>query len=224
MFITFEGIEGSGKTSLMPRVAAHLEQQGRSCLITREPGGTPIGRQIRAILLDPKSGGLDAGAELLLYTADRVQHVRTVIAPAIAAGKVVLCDRYVDATRVYQGLARGIGLEPVDSLHQLAVGGLLPDLTILLDLDPEVGLARAWRQVDRGERAGDETRFENEALHFHRQVRDGYRLLADGAPDRFCVIDAAATADAVARDVIAAIDRRMAAGAPDHGAAAADRD
>ncbi|MFH1984936.1 MAG: dTMP kinase [Pseudomonadota bacterium] len=224
MFITFEGIEGSGKTSLMPRVAAHLEQQGRRCLITREPGGTPIGRQIRAILLDPNSGDLDPGAELLLYTADRVQHVRTVIAPAIADGRVVLCDRYVDATRVYQGLARGLGLDSVDRLHQAAVGGMLPDLTVLLDLDPEIGLARAWRQVKHGERSGEETRFEKEALHFHRRVRDGYRLLAAGAPERFCVIDAAAAADAVAQDVIAAIDRWMAKRPSDSGAATTGRD
>lgn len=224
MFITFEGIEGSGKTTLMPRVAAHIEAKGRTCLITREPGGTPIGRQIRAVLLDPANAGLEPGAELLLYTADRVQHVRTVIAPAIAGGKVVLCDRYVDATRVYQGLARGLGVELVDRLHQAAGGGLLPDLTILLDLDPEIGLARAWQQVRDGERSGEETRFENEALPFHRRVRDGYRSLADAAPERFCVIDAAVPADAVFRHVIAAIDRWLAASAIESDPAASGRD
>jgi dTMP kinase len=194
------------------------------CLITREPGGTPIGRQIRAVLLDPANVGLDPGAELLLYTADRVQHVRSVIAPAIAEGKAVLCDRYVDATRVYQGLARGLGVELVDRLHAAAGGGLLPDITILLDLDPEIGLSRAWQQIRDGARSGEETRFENEALPFHRQVRDGYRALAADAPERFRVIDAAGPADDVARRVIAAIDRWVAARALECGDAATDRD
>ncbi len=214
MFVTFEGIEGSGKTSLLPLVTRHLEKGGHSCLVTREPGGTVIGRQIRAVLLDPANDGMDAGAELLLYTADRVQHVRTVIGPALAEGKVVLCDRYVDATRVYQGLARGVGVTLVDQLHDVAVGGLLPDLTILLDLDPEVGLARAWRQIGSGERSGDETRFENEALLFHQKVRNGYLRLASESPKRFCVIDAGVSPETVAGAVTAAIDTRMAAGCP----------
>lgn len=209
MFITFEGIEGSGKTSLIPQVAAHLEGRGHSCLVTREPGGTAIGRQIRAVLLDPANEGLDPGAELLLYTADRVQHVRRVIAPALADGRVVLCDRYVDATRVYQGLAREMGVERVDRLHEVAVGGLLPDLTLLLDLDPEVGLSRAWRQVDEGERDDSETRFEKETLTFHRRVREGYRQLAADAPERFRIIDAAESAHTVASNVIKAIDQMM---------------
>jgi dTMP kinase len=210
MFITFEGIEGSGKTTLLPLVAAHLARRGHDCLLTREPGGTPLGGQIRSLLLNPDNDDLDPHAELLMYTADRVQHVRTVIAPALAEGKVVLCDRYVDATRVYQGLARGLGLELVDRLHDLAVGGLLPDLTVLLDLDPEVGLSRAWRQVHHGERSGRETRFENEAFQFHQAVRAGYKELAAQFSERFHVVDAAAAADAVALAVTTAIDARMA--------------
>jgi dTMP kinase len=207
MFISFEGIEGSGKSSLIPHVKAHLESRGMACTVTREPGGTGIGRRIRAILLDPRSSELEPAAELLLYTADRLQHVQTVIRPALAAGRVVLCDRYVDATRAYQGWARQMGIDLVDRLHVLALEGLMPDLTILLDLEPRIGLGRAWKAIDSGQRDGDETRFEHEAIRFHESVREGYLRLADQDPHRFRCIDAAGPEPAVRRAVISEIDQ-----------------
>lgn len=190
MFITLEGIEGSGKTSQMERIAAFLEERGHACLQTREPGGTRIGTAIRAVLLDPASSELDPVAELLLYTADRVQHVRKAIQPAIAAGKVVVCDRYVDATLAYQGVARNLGTDLIESLHRLLLDNFMPDLTLLFDLPPEEGLARAWSQIDNGARSDRETRFEKEALAFHEKVRQGYLRLAAREPDRFSIIDA----------------------------------
>ena len=207
MFISFEGIEGSGKSSLIPHVQAHLEGRGKTCTVTREPGGTGIGRRIRAILLDPRSDELEPAAELLLYTADRLQHAQTVIRPALKDGRVVLCDRYVDATRAYQGWARKMGVDLVDQLHALALEGLMPDLTILLDLEPRVGLERAWNAIDSGQRSGDETRFEHEAIRFHEAVREGYLRLAAKEPHRFRCIDAAETEPAVRRAVISEIDQ-----------------
>ncbi len=193
MFITLEGIEGSGKTSQINNIAAFLEDRGRACLLTREPGGTKIGRRIRQVLLDPESRDLAPLAELLLYNADRVQHVQKVILPAIADGKVVVCDRYVDATRAYQGVARKLDIELVETLHRLLVDNLKPDLTFLLDLPPEEGLARAWAQINSGGRSDRETRFEKEALAFHTSVRKGYLSLAAQEPDRFVIIDARAS-------------------------------
>ncbi|MBC2712384.1 MAG: dTMP kinase [Desulfosarcina sp.] len=146
MFITLEGIEGSGKTTQIQAIAQWLTAAGCDCLITREPGGTPIGGQIRSVLLHPDNRDLAPTAELLLYVADRVQHLETVVCPALAADKVVVCDRYFDATLVYQGYARGLDSDMIRQLHQLACKGLTPDLTLLMDLEPEAGLARAWRR------------------------------------------------------------------------------
>jgi dTMP kinase len=190
MFITLEGIEGSGKTTQLRHIAAFLESKGRRCVITREPGGTRIGEKIRSILLDPKSIGISPHAELLLYVADRVQHVRELIEPALASGSTVLCDRFSDATLVYQGAARGLDPDLIRRLHALVLGPLTPHLTLLLDLPPEIGLARAWKEIDTGTRDGRETRFEQEALAFHGKVREGYLLLARSEPERFRVIDA----------------------------------
>jgi dTMP kinase len=190
MFITLEGIEGSGKTTQMAHIARFLEDRGRACLQTREPGGTPIGEKLRAILLDPDHRHLVPEAELLLYTADRVQHVQEVVIPALDAGQTVLCDRFFDATLVYQGYARGLDRRLIQTLHDLLLGGLRPDLTLLLDLDPAVGLRRAWHQLDSGSRGAGESRFEKEALAFHRKVRAGYLELAAEATERFAVVDA----------------------------------
>ena len=207
MFITLEGIEGSGKTSQVKNIAAFLDNRGRACLLTREPGGTQIGRRIRQVLLDPESRDLDPLAELLLYNADRVQHVRKIILPAIAAGKVVVCDRYVDATRAYQGVARNLDIELVETLHRLLVADLKPDLTLLLDLPPEEGLARAWAQINSGSRSDRETRFEKEALAFHTSVREGYLSLAVREPDRFVVIDARASIAGVWQQIEAVLEK-----------------
>ncbi len=201
MFITLEGIEGAGKTTQLEKIVAFLESRGYECQTTREPGGTAIGERIRGILLDPAHVKLDPVAELLLYMADRVQHIRTVIEPGMAAGRVVLCDRFFDATLVYQGYARGLDLKMIRRLHQLACDNLQPDLTLLFDLDPTVGLQRAWRQIHNGARTNAETRFEQEKIGFHRKVRAGYLELARIAPERIRVVDAGLAEQAVSQAV-----------------------
>lgn len=190
MFITLEGIEGSGKTTQAKHMAKFLRDKGIDCVLTREPGGTRIGQKIRSILLDPVSRDLSPLTELLLYNADRAQHVNEIIGPALAAGKTVICDRYVDATWVYQGFTRGVDIELVSRLHQLVCNGLKPDITILLDLLPQLGLSRAWQQIENGGRVETETRFEAEAISFHKNVRLGYLELARHEPERFKIIDA----------------------------------
>lgn len=207
MFITLEGIEGSGKSTQIPHMVSHLEGLGHACLVTREPGGTPAGEQIRSILLDPGNSGLDAMTELLLYEADRAQHVSRVIRPALAAGKTVICDRFCDSTVVYQGAARGIAPRVIEALNELVLGGLVPDLTFLLDLPAEVGLCRAWRQIASGLRQSRESRFEREKIRFHEKVRQGYLALAQKEPVRIRVIDADAPAEAVRAVIIRELDR-----------------
>ena len=197
MFITLEGIEGSGKTTQIGRLVEFLESKGIGCVTTRQPGGTPIGENIRSILLDPANSALAPLAELLLYMADRAQHIHELIRPALDNGKTVVCDRYFDATLVYQGFARGLRIELIGQLHQLLFDDLKPDVTLLLDLPPQVGLERAWRQLNNGQRSGDESRFEAEALAFHEKVRAGYLELARLEPDRFRIIDAVQSQDEV---------------------------
>ena len=201
MFITLEGIEGAGKSSQLENIVAFFKIRGYECVTTREPGGTDIGARIRGILLDPANRDLDAGAELLLYVADRVQHIRTVIAPHLAQGHVVLCDRYFDATLVYQGYARGLDMRLIRDLHRLVCSDLIPDLTLLFDLEPKVGLERAWRQINNGGRTGGESRFEQEKLAFHEKVRNGYLELASNEPGRFRIIDAARSERRVAQAI-----------------------
>jgi dTMP kinase len=208
MFITLEGIEGSGKTTQLPKLRDYLVSCGVDCIVTREPGGTAAGRKIRAILLDPESRGLSPKAELLLYFADRADHVAQVILPALAAGKAVICDRYVDATIVYQGIARGLGADLVDSLHRLLLDNLKPDLTLLFDLPAETSLRRALGALQRGDRSASESRFEKEARAFHERVRAGYLDLSRREPNRYRVIDAAANPEQVTRamiDVVSAV-------------------
>jgi dTMP kinase len=205
MFITLEGIEGSGKSTQITAIARWLEDAGYECLTTREPGGTSIGGQIRSVLLHPTNNDMAPGTELLLYVADRVQHLETVVRPALAAGKVVVCDRYFDATLVYQGYARGLDKKTILQLHELACGGLTPDLTLLLDLAPEEGLARAWRRIASDDTHAAESRFEKEKLAFHQRVREGYLDLARKQPQRFTIIDAKAHVAAVSRQIEAAL-------------------
>jgi len=202
MFITFEGIEGSGKTTQIRHALEFLKQRGKDCIVTREPGGTVIGQKIRAILLDPESSGIDPSTELLLYVADRAEHVNKVVRPALSAGKTVLCDRYFDATVVYQGYARGLDIDLLKNMHKLILNDLKPDITFLLDLSPVAGLSRAWKQIEEGERAGIETRFEKEAVAFHEKVREGYLGLARQEPERFIVIDAMNNEEQVRKDII----------------------
>ena len=201
MFITLEGIEGSGKTTQIDRLAALFNDRGMEWVTTRQPGGTVIGENIRSILLNPVNDTIAPMTELLLNLADRAQHINEVIRPALAAGKTILCDRYFDATVVYQGFARGLSVDLLLELHRILFDNLKPDVTLLLDLDPQQGLERAWQQLNSGQRAGGESRFEYEALAFHEKVRAGYLDLAGLEPQRFRIIDAAQSPDQVFAEI-----------------------
>lgn len=209
MLITFEGIEGSGKTTQIKHVARFLKKIGKASIITREPGGTNIGIQIRTILLDSRNKNIDPISELLLYVADRVQHAREVIIPGLASGKLVLCDRFFDATLVYQGFARGLDIVLIRKLHHMMLDNLTPDVTILLDLPPEIGLSRAWKQINQKIRSGSETRFEEERLLFHEKVRSGYLKLAQAEPDRFSIIGAALGEEQVREDILKTLTEKL---------------
>ena len=187
-FITFEGIEGCGKTTQLRLAAERLTVAGYEVVVTREPGGCPIADEIRAILLDARNTAMVPLAELLLYAAARVQHVSEVIAPALAAGKIVLCDRFTDSTLAYQGYGRGLDKELIARLNTLAAGAVMPDLTIVLDCPVEIGLARAMARIN-GSTAAREERFEQESRLFHERIRDGFLALAAAEPRRFVVID-----------------------------------
>ncbi|NNL75053.1 MAG: dTMP kinase [Desulfobacterales bacterium] len=201
MFITLEGIEGCGKTTQMRRLSTYFENRQLPCVVTREPGGTAIGEKIRTILLDPQNKDMVPTAELLLYMADRAQHIDSLIKPDLTAGKIILCDRYFDATVVYQGFARGLDSQLILDLHRQVFQDLKPDLTFLLDLAPRIGLARAWDQLDKGARASTERRFEEETISFHEKVRAGYLELARLEPERIHVIDASREEEQVQMDI-----------------------
>jgi len=201
MFISLEGIEGCGKTTQLEGLSTFLKEKGRPFVVTREPGGTAIGEKIRSILLDPASKELVPAAELLLYMADRAQHIHSLIKPRLAEGKIVVCDRYFDATVVYQGFARGLGIGFIRDLHRTILGDLIPDITLLLDLPPRIGLARARQELDNGNRSETESRFEEETISFHEKVRAGYLELARREPQRFKIIDASQKIDEVQRDI-----------------------
>jgi dTMP kinase len=180
-FVTLEGPEGAGKTTQLKQLSKQLDVLGIDHIVTRDPGGTPLGRQIRRILLNPENP-VNPMSELLLYQADRAQHVGEVIVPALQEGKLVLCDRYIDSTMAYQGYARGIDFEIIEELNQVATGGLRPDLTILFDLESSEGLSRLH--------PGGHDRLEREAIEFHHKVRDGYHELVKKEPERWKTIDA----------------------------------
>jgi dTMP kinase len=207
-FITFEGIEGSGKSTQIALLAASLKSQGKRVVLTREPGGTPIGDQIRKILLDPTNSALDPKAELLLYAASRAQHLHDVILPAIVAGATVLCDRFSDATLAYQGYGRGLDIEMIQALDRLVTAGMRPDLTLLLDIDAAAGVARAHgRNAVQGLEA--EARFENEAIAFHERVRQGYLTLAREFPERVRMVDAALSPEAVQVSILKIVNTHL---------------
>ncbi len=201
MFITLEGIEGCGKTTQINHLSTFFENRGQPCVVTREPGGTAIGKKIRSILLNPSSKDMVPKAELLLYMADRAQHIASLVKPCLAGGKVVLCDRYFDATVVYQGFARGLDTAFICELHRLVLEDFKPDITLLLDLSPRIGLARAWKQLDNGTRSSTESRFEEETLSFHEKIRTGYLERARLEPERFRTIDASGDEKKVQEDV-----------------------
>jgi len=194
LFVTFEGGEGAGKTTQIELLAAALRAEGRAVLCTREPGGDPVAEAIRAVLLH-RDEPIGHRTETLLFVAARAQVVDRVIRPALLSGAIVLCDRYADSTVVYQGHARGLPLDDVRRLNAFATGGLAPDLTLLLDQDPEIGLAR---QPDRN-------RMESEDLAFHSRVREGYLAEAGADPGRYRVLDASRSASEVHAEVLAAV-------------------
>jgi len=215
-FITLEGIEGSGKTTQARRLAERLESHGYEVTLTREPGGTPVGMKIRGALLDPENEGMDPVAEMLLYAADRAEHMAKVIRPALARGGVVICDRHADATVAYQGYGRGLNLGLIERMNETATGGIRPDLTVVFELTTVLGLTRA---IDRNEDAGtfDESRFEQEELEFHERVREGYLDIASKEPQRVKVIDASGTEDEV-YGILAGLVEAALAGAAGRGA------
>jgi dTMP kinase len=211
MFITFEGIEGSGKSTQIALLANYLTASGVRHVLTREPGGTLIGDQVRKILLDPENRSLDPKAELLLYAAGRAQHLRELIMPALAGGTNVLCDRFSDATLAYQGYGRGLDIEMIRSLDRMVTAGMRPDLTLLFDIAAASGIARArGRNTSRGLEA--EARFENEELAFHERVRQGYLMLAAQEPDRIRIVDASSTPETIQERVRQIVDERLAMG------------
>ncbi len=188
-FITLEGIEGSGKSTQIVLLANYLKSLGVRMVLTREPGGTLIGDQVRKILLDPANTELDPKAELLLYAASRAQHLKEVILPGLEIPGVVLCDRFADATLAYQGYGRKLDIDLIRTLDRIVCAGLKPDVTILLDIDAAAGVARArGRNNIRG--LETEARFENEAIVFHERVRQGYLALARQEPERIRIVEA----------------------------------
>jgi dTMP kinase len=203
LFITLEGVEGSGKTTQAKILGDALGQSGRRITVTHEPGGTRAGETIRAIFLDP-AVSLDVAAELLLALADRAQHVREKLRPAIANGEIVISDRYSDSTTAYQGHGRGFDLKLLGELNRLATDGMTPDLTIVLDLQVEKGLERT-RQRARGTGRGSD-RFEGERAEFHRKVRDGFLAIAKAEPTRVIVLDADRPIETVTAEIHRAVD------------------
>ena len=206
MFITFEGIEGSGKTTQLNRLAATLRERGKNVVLTKEPGGTPLADRIRAILLDSGSV-IDPVAELFLFAASRRQNVMEVIRPAIARGDVVLCDRFTDSTLAYQGFGRLLTLDRLRALNDWATDSTRPDVVLIFDLAEELGLTRARSRNE--EAAADEGRFELEDLRFHRRVREGYLALAAAEPRRYAVISAEGTSDEVYARMMDVLESRL---------------
>jgi len=197
ILITLEGGEGTGKSTQLAILAEVLQAAGLTVLVLREPGGTPVGEAIREVLLDPRRTNINDRAELLLYEASRAQLVDEVMRPALAAGKVVICDRFYDSTMAYQGHARGLSLDEVRALNRFATAGLTPDLTIVFDIDPTTGLDRAT--------VNGADRLESEEAEFHDRVREGFVRIAEEEPERVVLIDAAGTPAEVAQRVRSAL-------------------
>jgi len=209
LFIVFEGIEGCGKTTQISRAGYFLQQKHLPFIITREPGGTPIGDEIRKILLSAKNTDIVPLTELLLYTASKVQHLQQVIHPALSSGSTVLCDRFFDATVAYQGYGEGIPLALIEKVHGLFLQGLAPDVTILLDCPAELGLnrSRLRNRLEGKEQA--EGRFEDKELAFHERIREGYLQLARREPERFRVVDAGLSMEQVREKICACVTEKL---------------
>lgn len=212
-FITFEGIEGCGKTTQIRLLSAVLAEAGHRVTLTREPGGCPIADKIRAILLDADNSAMTPAAELLLYAAARAQHIHDIITPALDRGDIVLCDRFTDATLAYQGYGRGLDLGTIIQLNDMATNGCRPDLTILIDCPVETGLRRARARIEAATRADmnsmREERFELESRQFHQRVRDGYLALVAEDPQRFIVVSGDGTVEGIAAAITAAVTAKL---------------
>jgi len=211
-FITFEGLDGCGKSTQAERLAAVLREQGFEVLVTREPGGTATGEKIRHLLLDTSTSGLSPFAELALMFASRAQHIEEVIQPALAQGQLVLCDRFTDSTEAYQGGGRKLGSEPVLALHRILCGNLKPELTILMDSDVAASVERARRRNRRRDPTGrgeNENRFEQESRAFFGRVRNTYLAIAAREPGRVAVVDARGSADETHAQIVKVVRRKL---------------
>lgn len=202
--ISFEGPEGAGKSSILEAILPLLEEKGIPYITTREPGGVDIAEKIRQVILDPDHTSMDVKTELLLYIASRRQHLVERVLPALAAGKVVLMDRFIDSSVAYQGYGRGLSVEDIEWLNQFATDGLKPDLTLYFDLDVEEGLARIARNQER-----EVNRIDLEGLELHHKVRQGYLALAEKEPERIVKIDASQSFEAVLADVLTILEKRL---------------
>jgi dTMP kinase len=200
IFITFEGPEGAGKTTIINMIAEKLE----SVMVTREPGGIDIAEQIRKVILTPKNTAMDPRTEALLYAAARRQHLVEKVKPALSAGQVVLCDRFVDSSLAYQGYARGLGIDEVFRINQFAIEDMMPDLTVYFDLDPEVGMLRISNNKGR-----EVNRLDLENLDFHHKVREGYHLLMERFPERMIKIDASKSLNEVFEQTMALVTEKI---------------
>jgi dTMP kinase len=212
-FITFEGLDGTGKSTQMRKLAAVLREAGHKVIETREPGGTPTAEKIRKVLLDSGTAGLAPLAEMALMFASRAQHIAEVIEPAMASGSIVLCDRFTDSTEAYQGSGRRLGSEPVRELHRVLCGNLQPDLTILMDSDPHASVSRARRRNKRNSkntgRSHDENRFEQETRAFFGRVRDGYMVIAKREPGRVVTVDARGTPGQTHQKIVEIVRKKL---------------
>ena len=210
MFITFEGIEGSGKSTILRRMDIQLSALGLPVRRSLEPGGTPFGRELRRLLLDARGSDFSPEAELLLFLADRAQHVQQVLLPALAEGFIVLCDRYVDSTLAYQGFGRGVPIEKIMHMNEFATKGRWPDLTLLFDVPVELGLARAGQRNREEGTELSEGRFDTERMDFHQRVRQGYLQLMERYPQRYALVDASVPTDMVLQKALALVRERLA--------------
>jgi dTMP kinase len=200
-FITFEGCEGVGKSTQIRALKAYLEERGIDHIVTREPGGSAIAEKIRDIILSSENEGMDYACEALLYAAARAQHLKDMVIPALERGAIVICDRFVDSTFAYQGIARGLGEEFVDQLNRLSTKGIMPDITIFLDFPPQLSFKRKGG-ADR------EDRLESQDMEFHAKVYEGYKILARREPQRFVSIDASGSKNETREKVLAALKSR----------------